>query len=801
MKFVFIPLLLLIFVQSYLAQIITVLDIETNEPLEFVTIVSSSPKKITTTNNYGQTNLSNFKGSEKITFQLLGYTSEVTSYSNVISLNNKIYLKPSNISIDQIIVSATKWSQSSKKVPSKVSSITPKDIEFQNPQTAADLLNISGDVFIQKSQQGGGSPMIRGFATNRVLISVDGIRMNNAIFRSGNIQNVISLDPFVIENAEVVFGPGSIIYGSDAIGGSMNFYTIQPQFSIDSSPRINGHAQYRFSSANNENTGHFDINLGLKSFASLTSVSYNSFGNLIMGTDGPTEYLRNEYVKSIDGNDFITANNNNEEQMPTAYSQLNLMQKFRFTPNEKWYFDYGVHYSETSDYDRYDRLTLYSNNLPKSAEWYYGPQKWMMNNLTITNINSNPIYDDLAIRIGYQYFEESRNDRGFRDSNLRKRVEKVYAYSLNIDMNKYFNKVSQFIYGLEGVFNTVNSSGSSKNIDTGFTIPSSSRYPNSDWYSLAAYLVYQYNISDEYFLQTGIRYNHFGLKSEFDTTYLPLPLNKSEQESDAVTGSVGFTYNPNNNWSLSFNLSTGFRSPNVDDIGKVFDSEPGSVVVPNPNLKAEYAYNGELSIARIFGENLRVDLTGYYTILNDAMVRKDFTLNGLDSIFYDGTLSQVQAIQNSARAYVWGIQAAFELNILKRLSFSTKFNYQKGEEELENGNSSPLRHAAPLFFSSHLNYRIQKIKIGASLIYNGQISNSNLAEEEQSKTNIYAIDKSGKPYSPSWYTINLNMQYLLTNSVSTTIGIENITNQLYRPYSSGISGSGRNFILSLKLKY
>ncbi len=238
---------------------------------------------------------------------------------------------------------------------------------MQNPQTAADLLNISGDVFVQKSQQGGGSPMIRGFATNRVLISVDGIRMNNAIFRSGNIQNVISLDPFSIENTEVVFGPGSIIYGSDAIGGSMNFYTIHPQFSISSSPKINGHAQYRFSSANNENTGHFDINLGFKNLASLTSVSYNSFGNLLMGSDGPNEYLRNEYVKTIDGNDFISANKNNKEQTPTKYSQLNLMQKIRFTPNEKWYFDYGFHYSETSDYDRYDRLTLYSNEFTKKC--------------------------------------------------------------------------------------------------------------------------------------------------------------------------------------------------------------------------------------------------------------------------------------------------------------------------------------------------------------------------------------------------------------------------------------------------
>jgi hemoglobin/transferrin/lactoferrin receptor protein len=801
MKLVFIPLLFLLFTQTFFAQIVTVFDLETNEPLEFVTIQSSNPKKITTTDNQGEANLSYFQGSEEVKFQLLGYKNKVLSFSEILSNGNKVYLTPSNISLDQVVVSATKWSQSSKNVPSKVSTITPKDVEMQNPQTAADLLNISGDVFVQKSQQGGGSPMIRGFATNRVLISIDGIRMNNAIFRSGNIQNVISLDPFSIENTEVVFGPGSIIYGSDAIGGSMNFYTIHPQFSISSLPKINGHAQYRFSSANSENTGHFDINIGFKNIASLTSVSYNSFGNLLMGSDGPNEYLRNEYVKTIDVNDFISANKNNKEQTPTNYSQLNLMQKIRFTPNEKWYFDYGFHYSETSDYDRYDRLTLYSKNSLKSAEWYYGPQKWMMNILTITNLSTNNFYDDLAIRIGYQYFEESRNDRNYRDSNLRMRLEEVSAYSLNLDFNKRLNKISQIIYGVEGVFNTVNSSGSNKDILTGTTSSSSSRYPKSDWYSIAAYFVHQYNVSNQYFLQTGLRYNYFGLKSDFDTTYFPLPFTKAVQNSQAITGSIGITYNPNDNWAINLNLSSGFRAPNVDDIGKIFDSEPGAVVVPNPNLSAEYAYNAELGIAKIFSNNLKIDITGYYTFLNDAIVRKDFMLNGLDSVLYDGTLSQVQAMQNSANAYVWGIQAGFELKILDQLSFSNKLNYQKGEEELDNGNRSPLRHAAPFFTNSHLHFRMQNLYIDLSLIYNGEISNSKLAEEEKGKINIYAIDEFGKPYSPSWYNINLKLQYLVTNNISTTFGIENITDQRYRPYSSGISGPGRNFIFSLKFKY
>jgi hemoglobin/transferrin/lactoferrin receptor protein len=94
-----------------------------------------------------------------------------------------------------------------------------------NPQTSADLLANSGHVFVQKSQLGGGSPMIRGFSTNRVLITVDGIRLNNAIFRGGNVHNVISINPFNIEKTEIILGSGSVIYGSDAIGGVMNFYT------------------------------------------------------------------------------------------------------------------------------------------------------------------------------------------------------------------------------------------------------------------------------------------------------------------------------------------------------------------------------------------------------------------------------------------------------------------------------------------------------------------------------------------------------------------------------------------------
>ena len=127
------------------------------------------------------------------------------------------------VNLDEIVVAASRWTQNVDLQPIKITSLGFETTNKYNPQTTADLLSISGEVFMQKSQYGGGSPMIRGFATNRLLYSVDGVRMNSAIFRSGNIQNVISLDPFAIASTEILFGPGAVSYGSDAIGGVMVF--------------------------------------------------------------------------------------------------------------------------------------------------------------------------------------------------------------------------------------------------------------------------------------------------------------------------------------------------------------------------------------------------------------------------------------------------------------------------------------------------------------------------------------------------------------------------------------------------
>ena len=81
--------------------------------------------------------------------------------------------------------------------------------------------------------------------------------------------------------------------------------------------------------------------------------------------------------------------------------------------------------------------------------------------------------------------------------------------------------------------------------------------------------------------------------------------------------------------------------------------------------------------------------------------------------------------------------------------------------------------------------------------YQGEKASEDLSVEEQGKTEIYAADENGNPYAPAWYTLNFKANYQLTQMFSVQAGLENITDQRYRPYSSGLSGPGRNYILSL----
>jgi hemoglobin/transferrin/lactoferrin receptor protein len=783
------------------AQTIFIIDHTTGEPVPGANIIAHLPEIVITTNARGEADISKLRGKRILEVQATSYRSRLFTWQQLDSASFRVSLSPFAAGLDEIVISGSRWSRELSRSPSKIIRITPREVALLNPQTSADMLALTGKVYVQKSQQGGGSPMIRGFATNRLLYVVDGVRMNTASFRAGNIQNVINIDPFALQSAEVMFGPGSVLYGSDAIGGVMTFNTLTPQLSTSDSVLITGNAVARYSSANKESTGHFDVNLGWRKWALVTSISSWTFDHLRQGSHGPQDYVKPYFVQRSDSVDHVVSQVDPLLQIPSGYSQVNLMQKVRFMPVASLDLQYAFHFSETSPYGRFDRHLRVRKSTARYAEWNYGPQSWLMHQVSLTHDARDFVYDKVSLKLALQKFGESRTDRALNSDIRLNQLESVDAWSVNLDLQKSLGTKHVLSYGAEYVLNDVVSRGVETDISTGEEKAAPSRYPLSDWSSMAVYLNNEWRLNDKFTLQAAVRYTMFQLKAKFDTTLVPLPFTSATMDNDALTGSLGFAFAPTHSWLISASLASAFRAPNVDDMGKFFDSEPGTVTVPNPGLGAEQAYSADAAVSKVFFERVKLEVAGFYTLLENALVRREYTLNGADSIVYNGDMSRVLAIQNAAHARVYGFQGSIDISLPSGFGLSSSWNWQKGEEELDDGSISPLRHASPAFGMSRARYERGRIALQVYAMYQVERKNSDLPEEEKAKVEMYAKDAAGNNYAPYWYTLNFKTLLKTGNNVLLQAGIENITDQRYRPYSSGISGAGRNFIIGASVKF
>jgi hemoglobin/transferrin/lactoferrin receptor protein len=803
MKNFFGALLLAALPAALCAQNLIVRDQATREPLSWATVEGLPSGRAALTDQRGRTPLERFAGDDSLRIRSVGYQSLTYVLQPFPDRDLVLNLSPVSFSLDQLVVSSTRWEQEHEDSPAKVITISSRDVALQNPQTAADLLAASGQVFVQKSQLGGGSPMIRGFSTNRLLLVVDGVRMNSAIFRSGNLQNVIALDPLAVERTEVLFGPGSVLYGSDAIGGVMSFKTLSPRFSSPGEGlAVHGSVFGRRALANQEKTAHGDLLLSHERWASATSFTFTDYGDQRMGSRGPDEFLRPFYADRINGRDSLVANPNPRSQVQTGYSQWNLMQKLRFALSDSLELEYGFHYSRSSDVPRYDRLRRPRGDGLRSAEWYYGPQIWSLHNLSLQANSRTALYDQMRVQLAYQRFGESRNDRNFGSSTLNSTEEQVDAFSANLDLQKGLPGSQRLFYGLEGVENVVGSVGFQTDIETGAVSPAPSRYPDgSRWGSYAAYASYHTEPIPALSLQAGARYNLIRVEADFSQIDLPLSTDMLQSTFGALTGSAGLVWKAGGGWLLRAAGGSAFRAPNIDDLGKVFDSEPGRVVVPNPGLRPEYAWNAEAGVAKVFGERVRIDLTGFRTWLQDALVRRNFSLGGLDSVEFAGELSQIQAIQNAATARVYGFLAAVEVKLPHGLELIGRWNYQQGIEELDDGSTAPLRHAAPWFATGELRWSGKHLTVALLGHYHAELPFEDMPPSELAEPYLYAADAEGNPYTPSWYRLDLRLLSQPTDWLRFSAGLENLTDRRYQPFSSGIAAAGINAVLGMRVVF
>jgi len=817
-------LIILLFFFSTLSfgQQITVKDENTNENLPDVVIFNENKSQSIITDLDGTVDLSLFSSDENIFFQLLGYSTLEILKIEILN-GTTIYLQSESQNLEEVILSVARSESNVNQIAEKVSVIKSEDLFLSSPASGAELLELSPGVRVQKSQGGGGSPIIRGFEANRVLIVVDGVRMNNAIYRSGHLQNSITIDPNNIERAEVIFGSSSVGYGSDALGGVIHYYTKSPI--LKGSEKIKSSFTSNYTSANQGLSNNFITNYSSENWGSITSLSISKFGDIKMGENRDhgfdnwgltplySENSRYSYYSQP------STNSNENVQKNTGYSQVDLFQKFLVKLGDTNLLNINIQFSESSDIDRFDQLSITKGNSLKFSEWYYGPQKRLLISPSLKIFPNRKFMKKGVITFGFQKINESRIKRKFNALNRSHQIEDLKVFSLNGDFDTSFNDDHSISYGVESTYNYNYSKAYDQIIEiqgneiTGlskkFAIPT--RYPSngSSYTSFASYVNWSWNMSEFFTFNVGTRLTFTGLKASWNDIISVNPqLSEVNLNSKALTTTVSIKLRPSKRVQINTVLSSGFRNPNIDDIGKIRENN-GLLVVPNTFLKPEYAYNLDLGIDfRSLNNRNYISLRGFSTIISrhigrdEYVVFSDITTPDLSTVIYNGEEVTTISNKNLGNRFIHGFSIDGFSQINNNLKFDYGITYTKGDN---NETYGPLPSISPLFGSIALSYSRRGVNLRA--IYKFSEAKSpgeySFGGEDGLDETPFTINSEGLLNylgTPKWSDLSIYGSKNISSNVTLRIGLTNVFDTHYRTFASGISAPGRSFQLGLNLK-
>ena len=827
-----------------LAQDIQVRDAETNVALEGVALFSKDKTKSTITDSTGKASLAKFEKETTVYIQLLGYEDREVRLKEKDKKTIEISLKAKDEILDEVILSIARSESTRRKIAEKVTVIRAEDIAFQSPSTGAELLELSPGVRLQKSQGGGGSPVLRGFEANRVLLVVDGVRMNNAIYRSGHLQNAITIDPHNIERVEVIFGSSSVGYGSDALGGVIHYYTKSPE--INGPEKVKNSFSTEFNSANTSSINNISTALSFKKWGSRTSFSFSNFGDIHMGRNrshgfqnwGLTPFYSENNRTAYAPNQSV--NNNPLVQKNTAYSQYDLFQKFIVKLPRQNQLTLNLQLSNSSDIPRYDKLVEVREGRLRFAEWYYGPQFRLLISPSLKFYPNKKFMEKGKVTFAYQKIKEARISRLFNSLDRNHQEESIDVISLNGDFDAKFKEKIALSYGFEGTYNKVYSLAYKQELQlennsiTGYGFPLSipSRYPSagSSYTSLAGYTNWIFDLNENFTLNAGLRLTHTVLRANWKETYnVNALLSSTGLNRTALTQTIAFTYRAKKNVQWNTMISSGFRNPNIDDIGKIRESK-GILVVPNQYLKSEYAYNFEIGFSKYSKSNKNfVSIRGFASLISRHILRTNFNVfadestENINTILYNGEEVFTVSNKNLGDRFLYGGSIDGRLNLLNNLQFKGSITYTKSDNNAQYG---PLPSIAPVFGDLVLNYKTGDFSANAIFRFSGKkdpdqyswggedgleetprqpisstprfVSNSTMSYLFNS---INATDDFYYVGTPAWRDLSIQTQYLLSEKITLRLGMSNIFDQHYRTFASGISAPGRSIRLGLNVDF
>ena len=789
------------------AQTITLRDQVTKEPVSGAVITCITTKANVTTNTTGSADVSALKDCGEIVVDHISFQPRTLTWAEL-NASSELLLNYRVDMLREVVTSASRFEEKRRDVSERIDVIKARDIRLMDQPTMAELLQNTGAVFVQKSQLGGGSPIIRGFEASRILLVVDGVRMNNAIYRAGHLQDIISVDQSMLDRVEVVSGPNSVAYGSDALGGTIHMITRAPKFKVDGGKGLAADAYVRYGTAAKEITGHVGFELRGSRIASYTSITRSQFSDLRQGSTrssdwgdvGAVQYR----IDRINDVDTVLAPKDRNVQYGTAYDQLDLMEKLRIRTGENMVHQLNLQYSTSSDIPRYDRTSLFSldagnNIIPGNSEWYYGPQTRLLAAYTMELTRTSGIFDKARFTPSYQRIEQGRYSRGWNSSRLGANEEKVGVIAFNADMEKKVGK-NEYRYGVEYTTNDVQSEAFREHIGTGEITYRTTRYPGggSTMSSMAAYVSRTEEISDKFVISEGLRFTNVDLESKFADEEAFQYLNGTyKQNSSALTWRAGMMYMPGRDWRFSLLGSSGFRAPNVDDMGKVFEVTDGVIVVPNTDLKPETTTNFEIAISKTVEKRITFDVNAFYTLYNNALSIDAFQVNGEGTVVIDSVPFQVTALTNKREAYLYGSSVQMTDHISDRFTLRAGVTCTRGRIRTDS-TDGPLDHVPPVYGRAGLEYQAKKFRMEAYVVFNGWKRLRDINTAPGSEDNLVYTTPDGVP---TWYTMNVRGSYAFNTSIALQVGLENIADDFYRVYASGTSAPGRNLTVSLRANF
>jgi len=656
-----------------------------------------------------------------------------------------IYLQPTTFTLNNdFVITARRVESTDFDSPEAITVINTLQLEQEMPRSTPEALEGATGVFLQKTNHGGGSPFIRGLTGNQNLMMIDGIRLNNATFRYGPNQYLNTVDQLMVERIEVVRGAGSVLYGSDAMGGVVNVISKSPVYS-NKGFKAGGNVFVKLMSYDMEKTGRAALNLSGEKIAFTGGFTYKDFGDIEAGGDIG-------------------------KQTPTAYQEYSgdAKLKVKLGGNNELIFAYQ--YDKQSNVPRYDQI------INGYTKYHFDPQIRQLAYLRLKTSHQNNWFKQINFTGSFNQSDETRIKQKEGSEKSITENDRVNTFGGSVEVNSYPSENWYFSSGIEFYHDIVHSD---RTVSEGGEISHERGYypDGATSSSLALYTSQTLDVNSFSFILGG-RFNGYVIKAS-DEEFGDVDVNPN-----AFVGSLSTIYHWGEHFNVIASIYSAFRAPNINDLSS-FGTFNYGIEVPNPGLNPEKSLNFELGLKARY-ERVSASVFFFHCQLTDLIDRVDAQYNGQDSI--DG--EKVYRKENIASAYVQGFETEVQYSLVSWLSVNGNLTYTYGQNETSD---EPMRRIPPLNGKLGLHYnckcgfwsRLELLSAGdQDRLSNGDIRDSRIPDGG----------------TPGWNVLNLRTGYNW-KWLEVTAGLNNIFDKAYRTHGSGVDGYGRSVWLAVNLKF